>query len=146
MASSRQHAAGLRDQRENVTRLDDVVGPCAGGGGDPNRMGAICRRDARRHAVRGLDRHREIRAMRRAVDRRHRREVQLSRALVGDRHANQAAAELRHEIDRLGRDAIGCDDEIALVLAVFLVDEDDHASIAQLGDNLLDGCDRHRVR
>jgi hypothetical protein len=31
-----------------------------------------------------------------------------------------------HEVDRLGRDEFGRDDEVALVLAVFFVDQDDH--------------------
>ena len=38
---------------------------------------------------------------------------------------------------------VGGEDEIALVLAVLLVDEDDHAAGGQLGDELGDGSDGH---
>ena len=48
-----------------------------------------------------------------------------------------------HEVDRLGRDVVGGEDEIALVLAIFLVDEDHHAAGGQLGDELGNGGDGH---
>jgi hypothetical protein len=43
---------------------------------------------------------------------------------------------LGHEIDGFGRDELGGQDKIALVLAVFLIDEDNHAAGAQLGNDL----------
>src|SRR5205085_1671641 len=66
--------------------------------------------------------------------------------LLGDRHANQATTELRHEVDRLGRNAIGRDDEIAFVLPILFVDENDDAPVAKVSDDVLDRCDRHRAR
>ena len=59
-------------------------------------------------------------------------------ALLGDRHADQAAAVARHEIDRLRRDEVGGEHEIALVLAIFLVDEDDHPPGLDFGDDVDD--------
>ena len=47
---------------------------------------------------------------------------------------------LRHEVDRLGRDEIGGEHEVALVLAVLLVDEHDHAAGLQVGDDVGDRC------
>ena len=44
----------------------------------------------------------------------------------------------RHEIDRLGRDAVGGDGEVALVLAVLVVDDDHELAGADVGDRLLD--------
>ena len=77
-----------------------------------------------------------------AVARRHRRQLQALAALARQRQADQAAAEARHEVDRLGRDVVGGEHQVALVLAVFLVDQDDHAAGGQLGDELGNRGDR----
>ena len=69
---------------------------------------------------------------------RHQRQAQLLDALARQRQADQAAAVLGHEIDRLGRRHLRRDDEIALVLAVLVVDQDEHAAVARLLDDLLD--------
>jgi hypothetical protein len=47
----------------------------------------------------------------------------------------------RHEVDGLGRDVVGRQDQVALVLAVFLVHQDDHAAGGQLGHDVLHGRD-----
>ena len=77
-----------------------------------------------------------------AVARHHRRQLQALAALARERQADQAAAVARHEVDGLGRDVVGGEHEVAFVLAVFLVDQDDHAAGAQLGDELGDRGDR----
>ena len=51
-----------------------------------------------------------------------------------------------HEVDGFRRRLLGGDDEVALVLAVFVIDEDDHAALAQLVDSLLDGTEALFVR
>ena len=38
---------------------------------------------------------------------------------------------------------VGGDDQVALVLAILLVDEDHHPAGGQLGDELGNGCDGH---
>ena len=50
---------------------------------------------------------------------------------------------LGHEVDRVGRRHLGGDDEIALILAVLVVDQDEHAAVARLVDDLLGG--RHHA-
>ena len=70
------------------------------------------------------------------IARGHRRQLQALAALFGQREADQAAPEAGHEVDRLGRHVIGREDQVALVLAVFLVDEDDHAAGGEVGDEL----------
>jgi hypothetical protein len=59
-------------------------------------------------------------------------------ALPGHGEADEAAAVLGHEIDRVGRRHLRGDHEVALVLAVFGIDEDDHAAIAQVVENIAD--------
>ena len=41
----------------------------------------------------------------------------------------EAAAVAGHEVDDLGRDLLGGDGEVALVLAVLVVDDHDHAAL-----------------
>ena len=41
-----------------------------------------------------------------------------------------------HEVDRLRRRKFGGNDQVAFVLAIFVVDQDHHAAIAQLGQGL----------
>ena len=71
-----------------------------------------------------------------AVAHRHGGELQALAAIARQRQADQATAMLGHEIDGLGRDEFGREDQIALVLAVFLVNEDDHAAGTKLGNDL----------
>ena len=47
-----------------------------------------------------------------------------------------------HEVDHLGRGEFGGDDEVALVLAVFVVDENEHLALSRGGDDLLGGRNR----
>ena len=54
------------------------------------------------------------------------------------RQADQAAAVLGHEVDGVGRGHLRRDHEIAFVLAVLGVDQDDHAAVAQVLDDLVD--------
>jgi hypothetical protein len=49
-------------------------------------------------------------------------------ALFGHGEADQAASELGHEVDGFGGDFFGGEGEVAFVLAVFVVDHDDHAA------------------
>lgn len=48
---------------------------------------------------------------------------------------------LGHEVDGFRRDVFGGHDEVALVLAVFFIDQDDHAPRFQLGDDFSSGGD-----
>ena len=59
--------------------------------------------------------------------------------VVGQRQANQAASVLGHEIDGVGIGHLGGNDDVALVLAVLVVDEDDHAPLLDVLNDLLDG-------
>src|SRR6266536_1984506 len=78
-------------------------------------------------------------AMDGSVDRRHEREVKLVAALLGEGQADQAAAVLGHEVDGVGRDFFGGHCEVALVFAVLVVNQYDHAALANLFDGFFDG-------
>ena len=57
----------------------------------------------------------------------------------GHGQADDAAGVAHHEVDSVRCRLLGGDHEVALVLAVFVIDEDDHAAVAQLGDGVIDG-------
>ncbi len=57
--------------------------------------------------------------------------------LARQRQADQAAAVLGHEVDRRGRRHLRRDDEVALVLAAFVVDQDEHPAVARFLDDFL---------
>ncbi len=69
----------------------------------------------------------------------HQAQAQLLDAGAGEREADQAARMAGHEVDRLGGGELGGDDEIALVLAVLVIDQDEHPPGPRLLDELLDG-------
>ena len=143
LASTLQDAAVLRLQREDVPRLDEVIGAGVGIDRDLDRASAVGRRDPRGHAVAGLDRDRERGVERGLVLRRHQVEPELVAPLARQRQADQAAAVLGHEVDRLRGRELGGHREVALVLAVLVVADDDHPAPADLLDRLLnrtEGC------
>ena len=76
-------------------------------------------------ALARLDRRREGGAERRLVVLGHRAQPELVAALLGQAEADQAAPVRGHEVDRLGRRELGGDRQVALVLAVGRVDDDD---------------------
>ena len=62
---------------------------------------------------------------------------------MGDGRADHAGGVAEEERDRLGRRELGRHDEVALVLAVLVVDHDDDLSAADGRDRFLDLRQRH---
>jgi len=48
-----------------------------------------------------------------------------------------------HEIDYLGCDLLGGADQIALIFAIFVVNDDDHLAVADIGDSFFNSRNRH---
>jgi hypothetical protein len=143
---ARKHAARLRDEREHVPGLHDVRTLGVGRRRHANRVRAILGGDPRRDPLRRLDRHGEVRAMDRAVLSHHRRKVEALGVFRGDRHADEPTAMRGEEIDLLGRDEIGGENEIAFVFAILFVDEDGHPPGFQVGDEIGNGAQGHGGR
>jgi hypothetical protein len=57
---------------------------------------------------------------------------------LGHRHTTETAAVFRHEVDRGRRDLLGGDRQIAFVLPILVVHDDDHLAVADRIDRLLD--------
>ena len=99
-----------------------------------------------RHAFARLDGDGEGGAERSLVVVGHRAQRELVGALLGQRQADQPARVRGHEVDRLGRRELRCDDEVALVLAVGVVHDDDELALTNVVERLLDGRERRQVR
>ena len=138
LAGAREDAAGLRAQREHVARPGEVPG--LGRRVDRREHGArpVGGRDAGGDALARLDRHAEGGPEAGVVllVAHHQRDAQLVEPLAGHRQADEAAPVARHEVDRLGRDLLGGDRQVALVLAVLVVDDDEHAAGADVLEGL----------
>ena len=141
VAGAHQHAAILGHQREDVARLHQVGRGGVAGHGGLHGARSIGGGDARGHPLGRLDRHGEGGTVGGAVVAHHQRQVELFAALAGQGQADQATAVLGHEVDRFGRDMVGGQNQVAFVLAVFLVDEDDHLADAHVGNDLVNGAD-----
>ena len=111
------------------------VGRFSGGiDGHLNGPRAIVGGDAGGHAHARVDGLAECGAVLRSVLGAHGTDVQVFEALLGHGEADQAATILGHEVDGFGRNLLGRQRDVAFVLAVFVVDHDNHAA----GANFLD--------
>ena len=142
LADPLEHAAGLGAQREDVTRLHEIAVRRVGVDRDLDRPAAVGGGDPGRDTLARLDRHGEGGAERRLVVVGHRAQAEVIGALLGEAEAHEAARVRRHEVDRLGRRELRGDDQVALVLAVGVVDDDHEAPFADVLDRLLDGRER----
>ena len=145
VTGTHQHAAFLRAQRKDMSRLHQIALARVRTHRRAHRGGAIGRRNAGGHTFGGLDGNGEIGAQRRTVVRHHQRQVKLAATIFGQRQTNQSAPVARHEIDRFGGGVFRRDQEIALVLAIFFIDQNHHAPGANFGDDFRrrtdgDGC------
>ena len=102
--------------------------------GGADGVGAVGGGDAGGDAFAGLDGLGKRGAEARGVLLRHGEEAQVVGAFLGEGEADEAAAIAGHEVDGFGRDVLGGQGEVALVLAVFVVDDDDHAAGADIGE------------
>ncbi len=73
------------------------------------------------------------------------RQAQVGGALAGQRQAHQATAVGDHEVDVRRLDQLGGHDQVAFVLTVFVIDDDDHAAEADVLEDLGDGGEVHAL-
>jgi len=109
---------------------------------DLDRAAAVGGRNAGRDAFARLDRNGERCAERRLVVVGHRAQSEPVGALLGEAQADEPARVCRHEVDRVRSSELGGDRQVALVLAVLVIDDDDHAALADVLDRFLDGGER----
>src|SRR6266508_1216543 len=138
VAGATKHTPVLGTQREDVARHGEVLGLDLGIDQRADGDGAVVGRGPGRHPPAGVDRHREGGAHGRRVLRDHHAELQLVQPLPGHRHADEAAPVCGHEVHRFRRSLLGGQDQIALVLSVLVVDDQQETSLADLLQGLPD--------
>ena len=90
-----------------------------------------------------VDRDGERRALALGVLADHGRQVEGIEPVAGQRDADHPRSVVEEEGDLLGRGVLGRHDEVALVLAIGVVDHDHHLALADGGDGVLDVGEGH---
>ncbi len=143
MARAHQDAAVLGDEREDVARADEIGGAHVVVGERPHRVAALLGRDAGRQPVADVDGDREGGAEGRVVRGDHRIEAQAPRLGGRQGRADDAAGVADDEGHLLRRAEGRGDDEVALVLAVVVVRDDDDLAAGEglegIGDRVRHG-------
>jgi hypothetical protein len=133
----------LRGEREDVAGLGEIarlrIGPHCGADG----VRAVVGGDPGGDAFRGFDADREIGVVRGRVVAHHRRQSKLAAAFARQRQAHQAACVRDHEIDVGRLHQFGGHDQVALVLAILVVDDHDHAAGTQFFEEFRDRGEAH---
>ncbi len=120
-----ENPAAARAQGEHVAGPPEIPGTGGRVSQDANGLGAIVRGNAGCGVLGGFDADGERSLVRRGVLFDHEREFEFVAPLRGHGDADEAAAEPRHEIDGLRGDHVGGEDEVPLVFAVFIIDNED---------------------
>src|SRR5690606_25162372 len=107
--------------------------------------GAVGGGDAGGNAFRRLDGHGEVGGVAGAVVEHHQRQVELLAALLGQGQADQAAGVSGHEVDVFRAYLLGGNDEVAFVLAIPVIHQDDHFALANVFDDFFDAVQCHKV-
>src|SRR5690606_13897270 len=127
-----QHTTGLGHQREDVAGADDVLGHRIGGGSGLHGTRTVGSGNAGADALSRLDGNGELGAEARAVALYHQRQFQALAAFQTHGHADQATAVTGHEVDILGAAGLGGHDQVAFVLPVLVIHQDDYLAGADV--------------
>src|SRR5882724_7629658 len=139
LSSTNQDAAVTRAKRKDVAGASEILRTRFRVDSSEDGDGTVARADTGGDADACVNGFGEGGAVNAGIDWRHQREMELVAAVFGERHADESAAELGHEVDGVRRDFFGGHGEVAFVFAVLVVDEDDHAAVADLFDGFFDG-------
>src|SRR4029079_335024 len=144
VAGASQHPPFLRPQREDVPRALEVARHDARIGDRRCREGAIVRARTGGDAGAVVDRDGERRVVT-AGARHHLRDLQLIEPPAGHRQAHDSSAMRHHEVDRVGCAPLGGDHEVAFVLTIGVVDDQDHLAGADVLQRVLDSAEHGAV-
>ena len=138
MAGTDQGAAIARHQRKHVSGCHDILASTFRVDGNRDGPGAVVRGDTGRYTLPRFDRDGKRRFVPGLVARRHQRQAETFHPLAGHRQADQPAGVHGHEIDALGRRHLRRDAQVALVLPVLVINQDEHPARPGLGGHFLD--------
>ena len=121
-----EHPSPRRPERKDVPRTGEILRARLRIDEGANRDGAIVGADARRRPVNRVDGNGERRAHLRGVLLDHETEAKLVGALLVERGADEPAGVPRDEVDALGGHELRGHDDVPFVLAILVVDDDEH--------------------
>ena len=128
VAGALEHAAGAGAQREDVAGPAQVARPGARGAQHPDGVRAVGGADAGAHALARVHGHGEGGALAVLVHRGHRRQLEPVGPLVAHRDAHDAAGVADGEGEQLLGGVLGREDQVALVLPVLVVHDEDRTA------------------
>ncbi len=134
MARAHQDAAFLGDQRKHVPRPYKVRRAGIAVGQRPDCIGPLLGRNSRGQAVADIDRNGEGRTERRVIERHHRIEMQPPRLVERERRADDARRVADDERHLFRRAQVRRDKQIAFILAVIVIGDDDNLATAECRD------------
>jgi hypothetical protein len=140
-----EHTTVSRAKRRNVSGAPQVgrhsIRVNCNLNGSRAVLGAYTSSDAK--PLVGIDGHRERRPKFLGVRLGLLRKIELIGALTRESEADPAARFTDHEVDQLGRDELRGANEIAFVLAILVVRDDDKLAGFDIGNGLLDCSELH---
>ncbi len=134
LAGADQDASLSGAQGKDVPRADEIVGRGARRDGGADGVGAVGCGDAGGDTLTGFDGFSKGSTEARGVLLGHREEAQVVGAFLSEGEADEAAAVAGHEVDGFRSDVVCGEGQIAFVFAIFIIDDDDHASGADFCD------------
>lgn len=129
--SAFEYAAAAGRQREDVAGAGERFWTGVGCNGRSDRADAVGGRNACRDAFRRLYRHGECRTVAARIDGGHRGQVELPDPLFGQTEAYDATASADHQGHLFDGHICRGKDQIAFVLSVFIVNQQDSAALAE---------------
>jgi hypothetical protein len=138
VAGAPEHAAGHRAQREHMARPHEVLRHGLRSGERAERPRPVERRGARGRAALRVHRLGERRAELGRVVGDQELQPEAVRDLRRHGRAQDAAAVLDREVHHRGRGVLGREHDVALVLAIGVVDDHDHLPRLDVPERLLD--------
>jgi len=135
-----KNAAAFCPKRKDVARASKVGRPCCRIYRCADGPGPVRGRDPGRHAFTSLDRYGESGAHRGSIRCCLGKKLKLVTTLFCKRQTYEAAAVNSHEIYHFRRHQFGRADQVSLVLAILIVDDNDHLAIPYIAGGFFDSC------
>jgi hypothetical protein len=139
VAGPAEHASGNGPEGKYVTGPGEVLGPGVIGGEGADGEGPVLGADPGGGPALHVHGDGEGGAQTGGVLAHHEIEAQMPQAILGHGGAQEAPGLADDEVHLGGGDGLGAADEIAFVLALFVVEDDDQLSEAKVLQGLFDG-------
>ena len=143
LPGAHQHAAFAGPQGKDMAGTNQIARLAGGIDRHADGVRAVGRRNAGGDAFGRFNGFAKRGAEARVVARRHGRQLQRVANFGAERETDQAARVPRHEVDDLGSDFFGGDGDVAFVLAILIVDDDEHPAGPKVLDRFGDGSKWH---